>query len=95
MTPNEDFKFRDDLFDPTSKDTIPIEILLARFAGVVYKYQAVGISEQEDGTAKLKFSFEILEQPKTVPGNLRTDPVFVQTIGMILNSMLLDMILQE
>ena len=95
MIPNKDFKFRDDLFDPlknTVQDTVPIEILLAKFKGVVYRYETVGISEQEDGTAKLRFTFAIMEQPEEIQGNLRTDPIFVQTIGMILNSLILDIV---
>lgn len=93
MIPNKDFKFRDDLFDPlknTINDTVPIEILLERFKGVVYNYNVVRISEEEDGGAKLKFTFTVLTQPETVPGDLQTDAIFIQTIGMILNSLILD-----
>lgn len=90
MVPNKDFKFRDDLIDPENKDTIPIEILLEKYKGVVYRYNTVQINEQENNTAKLKFTYEILEQPKFLTEDLKYDSVFVQVIGTILNGLILE-----
>lgn len=87
MIEGKDFKFRDDM----KLDTVPIEILLDSYKGVVYHYQKLHVVENEDETATMKFEYKILDtgnfKKKEV---LEKDPKFQQVLGLILNKMLLD-----
>lgn len=87
MIEGTDFKFRDDL----KMDTVPIELLLDSYKGVVYNYQKLQVVENEDQTATMKFEYNIIEtgnyKKKEV---LEKDPKFQQVVGLILNKMLLD-----
>ena len=86
MIIEKDFKFRDDI----EKDTIPIEILTGAYKGVIMRYTEVSIHEQENDTAKLRFSYELIEMGDHTETKLREDRVFLTEAGLILNAMILE-----
>lgn len=99
MQINVDYKFRDDLFDSekaTLRGTVPLELLLGVYKGVVWRYNEVAISEEFDGTATMKFRYDILEVPpecnKTTE-DLEVDPIFTQVLGNILNTLILESVM--
>lgn len=91
MIINKDYKFRDDI----EQDTIPIEILIDPFKGVVYRYTKVEIKENKDNTATMKFQFDLLETGTKKENDLRNDLKFNELIGIILNQLILDKIEEE
>jgi len=89
MNVGEDFKFRDDM----EKDTVPIELLLKPYANVVYRYTEIGkIKEHNDGTATIKFQYELFDAGQHTETSLRKDKRFEKTIGLILNRLILEAI---
>ena len=83
-----DFKFRDDLIKEKT-DTVPIELMIDFYSGIVYRYEKMQIVEQ-DNQAIMKFDYTILESGKLKEKNLRKDQRFHEILGVILNKMLLD-----
>lgn len=91
MKLDEDYKFRDDLFNKNKEGTtVPIEILIDFYAGVVYRYTTVTFKVDDDNIPHLQFSYEILDPKKFSEMKLRQDERFSQIIGMILNTLLLE-----
>jgi hypothetical protein len=90
MIPGEDYKFRDDM--SKDFDTVPIELLTENYLGVILRYTNVGVQELANGTAKLKFSYELLEMGKHTETNLRKSKDFETHIGNILNRMILEVV---
>ena len=91
MELNKDYKFRDDLFDPRKDGTtVPIEILLDPFAGVVYHYTTVAFKVGEDDVPRISFEYEIDKTNDLSMTTLRKNEKFITTLGLILNSLLLD-----
>lgn len=83
-----DFRFRDDLAN--KEDTVPIEILIDPFKGVILRYNQVGVKEQENGTATLRFAYDLLETADHTQVSLRKDPRFEQHLGILLNHLILE-----
>lgn len=81
-----DWKFRDDM----KEDTVPIELLTDPYKGVILRYTQVSIHEQVDGTAKLKFDYELYDAGSHTMAALRNDEKFTAHIGLVLNTMILD-----
>lgn len=81
-----DFKFRDEF----ETDTSAIELLTEAYKGVIFRFTNVGVKEEEDGTAVLRFAYEILESGKWKEDKLRGDQFFEQHLGLILNTLLID-----
>lgn len=90
MIPGETYKFRDDL--SKKYDTVPIELLTEKYEGVILRYTNVAIQELDNGTAKLKFSYDLLEMGKHTETNLRRSKEFEDHIGTILNRMILEVV---
>jgi hypothetical protein len=88
MILGEDFKFRDDM----KEDTVPIEMLTGPYKGVILRYTTVAIQEQENGSAKLKFDYELYETGEHTMVGLRKDDRFQIHAGLILNAMILESI---
>ena len=86
MIIGEDYKFRDDM----KEDTVPIELLTDPYKGVILRYTQVSIHEEANGTARLKFDYELYETGDHSMVKLRKDKTFNQHIGLILNAMILD-----
>lgn len=86
MILGEDYKFRDDM----KYDTVPIELLTGPYKGVILRYTQVGVKELEDGTAKLKFQYELYEMGDFTETALRKDYKFEQHAGLILNALILE-----
>lgn len=91
MNVDEDYKFRDDLVKE-AKETVPIELLTGPFKGVILRYTHVAIKEEVD-TARLQFDYDILKMPGrfSQPG-LKKNKKFVHHIGLILNSLILEVV---
>lgn len=94
MIVNEDFKFRDDLVKEKS-DTVPIELLTDPYKGVILQYTKVSVKEQKDNTATLKFEYEIKRAGDLTETSLRKDKKFEKHIGLILNSLILEVVDNE
>ena len=88
MILGEDYRFRDDI----KADTVPIEMLTGPYKGVTLRYTTVAIQEQENGSAKLKFDYELYETGDHTMVGLRKDDRFQIHAGLILNAMILESI---
>jgi len=71
-------------------DTSAIELLTEAYKSVIFRFTNVGVKENEDATATLRFSYEILSSGKFKEELLRQDPYFEHHLGLILNSLILD-----
>lgn len=91
MEPGIDYIFRDDLFDP-KKDgtTVPIELMVDPFAGVVYRYTTVRFVVGEDDIPRIQYDYEIEKTNDLSMMTLRKNQKFNTAIGLILNALLLD-----
>lgn len=81
-----DFRFRDEY----KNDTTAIELLTQSYKGVIYRYTKVAIKEPEDGTAVLQFEYEIINPSSFEESKLRNDKYFQEHLGLILNTLILD-----
>jgi hypothetical protein len=90
MIETQDFRFRDDMFNKNTKDTVPIEILIPPYKGVILRYTEVGIKEQDNGTAVMRFAYDLLNPGDYSELTLRRDERFEQHIGLLLNHLILE-----
>ena len=91
-----DYKFRDDLFDAKQEGTtVPIELILDPFAGVVYRYTTVTFKMGEDEIPRLLYDYEIIKTNDLSMVTLRKNEKFNAALGLILNTLLLDASEQE
>jgi len=81
-----DFRFNDTF----NTDTAAIELLTEAYKGVIFRFTEVGIKEQDDGTAVLKFAYDILKTGEWKEDKLQGDSFFEQHLGLILNTLLID-----
>lgn len=86
MILGEDFKFRDDM----KHDTVPIELMLDPYKGIVYRYTKVGVKENDNETATLQFDYDLYEMGNHTETKLRKDRIFTETLGLILNTLILE-----
>lgn len=86
-----DYKFRDDLFDAKKEGTtVPIELLVDPYQGVVYNYTTVKFKMEEDGVPKIQYDYDIIDLGKFSMVKLRKDEFFWKNLGLILNELLLE-----
>ena len=86
-----DYKFRDDLFNAKEDgSTVPIELTLDPFTGVVYRYTTVTFKMGEDNIPRLLYDYEIIKTNDLSMTTLRKNEKFAATLGLILNALLLD-----
>lgn len=93
MMPGSEYKFRDDL--SKQYDTVPIELLTEKYKDVILRFTQVSVQEEKDGTATLKFAYDLMEMGKHTETNLRRSKDFETFIGIILNRMILEAIDSE
>lgn len=87
-----DYKFRDDLFNEKEEgSTVPIELTLDPFAGIVYRYTTVKFKVGEDDIPRLQYDYEIIKTNDLSMLTLRKSENFNRILGLILNAMLLDL----
>ena len=87
-----DFNFRDDLFNSKQAgSTVPVELLIEPFAGVVYRYTTVTFKMEEDNIPRLIYDYEIIKTNDLSMMTLRKNEKFNSILGLILNAMLLDL----
>lgn len=87
-----DYKFRDDLFNEKEDgSTCPIELLLDPYAGIVYRYTTVRFKLGEDDIPRLQYDYEIIKTNDLSMVTLRKNQKFNDILGLILNSLLLDL----
>ena len=90
MEVGTDFKFRDDLFNAKEDgSTCPIELILDPFAGVVYRYTQVAF-KMDGETPRMLYDYEIIKTNDLSMVTLRKNEKFNATLGLILNTLLLD-----
>ena len=88
MIIGEDFRI---LEHDEKETTLPIELLLSPYNGVIFKYNTVSIKEDADAdTAKIVFSYDLIEMGDHVETVLRKDERFNDVLGLILNRMILE-----
>ena len=86
-----DWKFRDDLFNPKEEgSTVPIEIMVDPFAGIVYRYTRVGFKMGEDNVPRMQYDYEIIKTNDLSMVTLRKNAKFNTMLGLVLNTLLLD-----
>jgi len=86
-----DYKFRDDLFNAKEAgSTVPIELTLDPFAGVVYRYTTVTFKMGEDNIPRLLYDYEIIKTNDLSMTTLRKNEKFNAALGLILNTVLLE-----
>lgn len=86
-----DYIFRDDLFNAKEEGTtVPIELVLDPFKGIVYRYTTVTFKMDEDDIPRLLFDYEIIKTNDLSMVTLRKNEKFKATLGLILNTLLLD-----
>lgn len=90
MLEQQDFRFRDDLVKNKDEGTVPIEILTLPYNNVIFRYTTVGIKEQENGTAVLRFQYDLLDLAEFTETTLRNDKRFEQHLGLLLNHLILE-----
>ena len=88
MIIGEDFEFVDSL----KTDTAAIRILTGPYNGVVYRYTQMSVKENDDESATLMFDYELLEMKDFTETTLRNDVRFTQHIGLILNTLILEVV---
>jgi hypothetical protein len=71
-------------------DTSAIELLTESYKGVIFRFTNVGVKENDDGTATLKFAYDILSPGKFKEDLLRKDDYFERHLGLILNTLIID-----
>lgn len=71
-------------------DTTAIELLTEAYKNVIFRFTNVGVRENDNDTATLRFSYEILSPAKFKEDLLRKDEYFEKHLGLILNSLILD-----
>lgn len=92
MQVGNDYKFRDDMFNPKEDgSTVPIELMVDPFAGVVYRYTTVGFKVGEDDIPRIQYDYEIIKTNDLSMITLRKNEKFNTMLGLILNAMLLDL----
>jgi hypothetical protein len=92
MEPGTDYKFRDDMFDANqSESTVPIELLIEPFNGVIYRYTTVRFKLGEDDVPRLQYDYDIVKTNDLSMITLRKNQKFNDILGLILNAMLLDL----
>jgi hypothetical protein len=90
MVIDEDYVLRDDLTKPDETSAIEISSSTV-WRGVIYRYSTVSFVEDPDtGKANMRFMFDIIEPARFTEEELRSDIGFVQYIGTILNSLILE-----
>ena len=86
-----DYKFRDDLFNAKEAgSTVPVELTLDPFTGVVYRYTTVTFKMEEDNIPRLIYDYEIIKTNDLSMMTLRKNEKFNAALGLILNTLLLD-----
>lgn len=91
MELGSDYIFRDDLFDSKKEGTtVPIELKLDPFTGVVYRYTTVTFKMGEDNIPRLLYDYEIIKTNDLSMTTLRKNEKFAAALGLILNALLLD-----
>ena len=86
-----DFKFRDDLFNvKEAGSTVPIELVMEPFTGVVYRYTTVTFKMGEDDIPRLLYDYEIIKTNDLSMTTLRKNEKFNAALGLILNTLLID-----
>ena len=87
MILNIDFRFS----NVYNTDTSAIELLTEAYKGIIFRFTHVGIKEATDkSSATLRFTYEILSPGKFKEDLLRKDKYFEQHLGLILNSLIID-----
>ena len=92
MEVGKDFSFRDDLFNAKEDGTTcPIELTIDPFNGIVYRYTTVRFKVDENDIPRLQYDYEIIKTNDLSMMTLRKNQKFNEILGLILNTLLLDL----
>ena len=70
--------------------TVPIELMVDLFTGIVYRYTTVTFKMGEDSVPRLLYDYEIIKTNDLSMITLRKNEKFNTMLGLILNSVILD-----
>ena len=84
----KDYLLRDDLYKEDK--TMPIQLLTGPYKDVILRYTTVSIKEMENDQAKMLFDYDLLEMGNHTETSLRKDVKFINHIGLVLNTMILE-----
>ena len=90
MILGEDFEFVDSL----KTDTAAIRLLSGPYKDVVYRYTVMSMRENDDDSATLSFEYELLQLGEHYETKLRSDKKFQEHVGLILNTLILELVEQ-
>jgi hypothetical protein len=88
MLIGKDYLLRDDLYEEDK--TMPIQLLTGPYKDVILRYTTVSIKEMENDQAKMLFDYDLLEMGDHTETSLRKDVKFIQHVGLVLNTMILE-----
>jgi len=93
MILGQDYLLRDDIYDPKKDETLPVELMVPNYEGVVYRYGKVNIvEEEEDDSARIQYLFDVIESGSHKTEDLEKDKVFMEITGLVLNSLILEVL---
>ena len=84
-----DYRFRDDLHYPEVELSV-LELLSGPFCGILYCYGKTNIETIDDENGVLKFEFCVFNRNEEERKALAQNKEFIQHIGEVLNSIILD-----
>ena len=85
-----DYRFRDDMWNQKEDgSTVPIELTLEPFTGIIYRYTSVAF-KMDGEVPRMLFDYEILKTNDLSMITLRKNEKFNSILGVILNTLLLD-----
>jgi hypothetical protein len=93
MEAGVDYKFRDDLVKSYDEKgtTVPVELMVDPFAGIVYRYTRVEFNIKVD-PPKVLYDYEIIKTNDLSMMTLRKNVKFNTVVGLVLNMMMLELI---
>lgn len=83
-----DYRFRDDV--ENDEGLTIIELLNGQYSGILYCYGRTNIETVDSENGVLKFQFKVLDTTEEEKEKYKKDKDFIQHIGEILNSIILD-----
>lgn len=86
MILGEDYEFIDSL----KTNTVAIKLNSGPYKDVVFRYTKMSVKENSDDTAALIFDYELITLVEHTETSLRKDYKFIQHIGLVLNTLILD-----
>jgi hypothetical protein len=91
MVMDKDFDLDSDFKNEDTSKMAAIKILTGRYKGITFCFGGIRVEDREnpDGTYTLHFDYDILKPGKHDPKKLEGSQAFTDTLGAILNSIII------